>query len=123
RASDLTAVDTAAAYLGIGAYPRPMPNLRAGMLLVRAPYQYYVRGDSEFRSIEDLRGQPIVTHFRSIASLDDVHDALLATAGLTGDGVRPVAVAGRAPSPARPAVARTATAAPRRGARARPSSE
>lgn len=89
-----TAVDTAAAYLGIGAYPRPMPNLRAGMLLVRAPYQYYVRGDSEFRSIEDLRGQPIVTHFRSIASLDDVHDALLATAGLTVEDVRPVVVAG-----------------------------
>src|SRR5690606_41394426 len=89
-----TPVAAAAAYLGIGAYPRPMPNLRAGMLLVRAPYQYYVRGDSEFRSIEDLRGQPIVTHFRSIASLDDVHDALLATAGLTVEDVRPVVVAG-----------------------------
>jgi len=89
-----TAVDTAAAYLGVGEYPRPMPNLRAGLRLLAAPYQYYVRGDSDLHSIGDLRGQTIVFDFRSIASLDRVHEALLATAQLTTDDIRPVVVAG-----------------------------
>ncbi len=89
-----TAVDTAAAYLGAGDYPRPMPNLRAGLRLLAAPYQYYVRGDSDLHSIGDLRGQTIVLDFRSIASLDRVHEALLATAQLTSDDIRPVVVAG-----------------------------
>lgn len=89
-----TAVDSEAAYRGTGPYPRAMPNLRAGMLLIRAPYQFYVKGDTAFHTIGDLRGEALVAGYRAIASLDRVNEALLATAGLAITDVRPVEVAG-----------------------------
>jgi hypothetical protein len=89
-----TAVDTQAAYRGVGAYTRSMPNVRAGMLLLRAPYQFYVKGDSDLYSIGDLRGKAVVADYRAIASLDRANQALLATARLAPEDVRPVVVAG-----------------------------
>jgi uncharacterized protein len=86
--------DIGAAYRGELVYARPLKNVRVAMLLSRAPFQYFVKADSDIRSLADLKGRPIMTSYRSIAPFDQINAAILATAGLTFADVRPTAVAG-----------------------------
>lgn len=88
------ATDTRAAYRGELVYSRPLENLRAVMLLSRAPFQYFVRAESGIERLADLRGEPVVTSFRANVPFDLINEALLATAGLSLEDVRPVTVAG-----------------------------
>jgi len=88
------AIDTRTAYRGEFVYDEAMPNIRVAMLLVRAPYQYYVRNDSGIRDLSELRGKPIVFSFRSIGTFDIINEAVLKTAGLSIDDVERVSVAG-----------------------------
>lgn len=86
--------DIGAAYRGELVYARPLNNLRAVMLVSRAPFQYFVKAESGIDSLDDLRGRPVVTSFRSIAPFDRINEAVLATAGLHLDDVQQITVAG-----------------------------
>jgi TRAP transporter TAXI family solute receptor len=86
--------DIGDAYRGEGVYARALDNLRAAMLLSRAPLQYFVRADSKITRLADLRGRPVVTRFRSIAPFDRINAEILATDGLAVSDVKQVIVAG-----------------------------
>lgn len=89
-----SALDSAAAFHGTDPYPQAMSKLRTAMLVFRAPYALHVAKASGIKSIADLKGKPIVTAFRSVASFGLVHKTLLATAGMTFDDVEKVEVSG-----------------------------
>jgi TRAP transporter TAXI family solute receptor len=89
-----SALDSGAAYLGEEPYPQALSNVRAAMLLFRAPYALHARGDSTIETIADLKGKPVITAYRSVVLFQRVHEVLLATAGLTPDDIKPVEAAG-----------------------------
>lgn len=86
--------DMGAAYRGELVYAKPLDKLRAAMLVTRAPFQYFVKAESGIDSLDELRGRPVVTSFRSIAPFDRINEAVLETAGLGLDDVQQIAVAG-----------------------------
>lgn len=86
--------DIGDAFRGEGVYAQALGNLRAAMLLTRAPLQYFVRADSGIRRLADLRGRAVVTRFRSIAPFDRINAEVLATDGVAVDEVQEVVVAG-----------------------------
>jgi TRAP transporter TAXI family solute receptor len=53
-----------------------------------------VRGDSDLRSVEDLRGRRVVTVLRANAGLEELHRGILATGGLSDRDVNAITVAG-----------------------------
>ena len=89
-----TGIDSYLAYRGLPPYSEPMDRLRAVGVAFPLPIMYMVRADSGLSTIEDLRGKRVVIAFRSNAALEQLHTAILATAGLTPDDVSPVVVAG-----------------------------
>lgn len=89
-----SALDSNAAFTGQNPYPQALSNIRAAMLLFRAPYALHARGDSDFHSVGDLKGQPVILDYRSIVLFGQVNQALLATAGLNPWDVKPVDAAG-----------------------------
>jgi hypothetical protein len=86
--------DIGAAYRGELVYTRPLQDLRAAMLVTRAPFQYFVKANSGIKTLADLQGRPVVTSFRSIAPFDRINEAVLETAGLTFEDVQTMSVAG-----------------------------
>lgn len=89
-----SALDAQEAYLGQGAYGQPMTGIRALTLISRSPYAFYVKADSGVKTLDELRGKPVITEYRAIASFNQVNAAVLATAGLTPDDVEGYTVAG-----------------------------
>lgn len=86
--------DIGDAYRGEGVYAQALRNLRAALLLTRAPLQYFVRADSDITRLADLRGRAVVTRFRSIAPFDRINAEVLATDGVAVSDVQEVIVAG-----------------------------
>src|SRR5690606_4835879 len=89
-----TGIDSYLAFAGLPPYTEPMDRLRAVGVMFPLPIMYMVRADSGLTRIEDLRGKRVVIAFRANAALEQLHDAILATGGLTPDDVQPVVVAG-----------------------------
>jgi hypothetical protein len=87
-------IDSYVAYNGLPPYDAPMRNLRLLGMMFPLPIMYMVRADSDLHTVEDLRDQRVVITFRANAALAQLHTAILATGGLTGEDVRPVTVAG-----------------------------
>lgn len=89
-----SALDAQEAFMGKGAYDQPMTELRALTLISRTPYAFYVKAESGVTTLDELKGKPVITEYRAIASFNQVNAAVLATAGLTPDNVEGQTVAG-----------------------------
>ena len=87
-------LDSTLAYNGEGVYEQPLTDLRAGMLVFRANYGYYVQANSGMENVADLAGKETIVTFRAIASFDRFNRAILASAGLGEDDLEPITVAG-----------------------------
>jgi uncharacterized protein len=87
-------IDSYLSYNGLPPYGQPMKNLRLLGMMFPLPIMYMVRGDSDIRSVDDLRGKRVVITFRANAALAQLHRGILATGGLTDSDVVPVVVAG-----------------------------
>jgi len=80
-------------YLGLEFYKgRPLENLRAVARLIPFQITLGVRGDSKFRTIEDLRGSRIPAGFDATAWGERRIEAMLGTGGLSYDNVEKVQV-------------------------------
>ncbi len=89
-----TGIDSFVAYRGLPPYERAMPELRLLGMMFPLRIMYMVRADSDLRSIEELRGKRVVVIFRANAALEQLHQGILATGGLTVDDVESMTVAG-----------------------------
>jgi TRAP transporter TAXI family solute receptor len=81
------------AFKGTGPFKdRPNPNLRIVAVLQPFNVGYFVKKDSPFKTIKDLKGHKIATEFTGQAIIKVLSQAMLATAGLTTDDVQAVPV-------------------------------
>ena len=89
-----SALNSSIAYHGQDEYKQPLTKLRGVMMIARAYYGFYAKNSSGLKSVGDLKGKPTVMSYRAIASFDRVNQAVIATAGLTLNDVKPVVVSG-----------------------------
>jgi uncharacterized protein len=89
-----TSIDSYLTYHGLPPYTSRMDNLRALGVMFALPIMYMAPADSGLERIEDLRGKRVVITYRAMAALEQLHEAILATGGLTEDDVQSVIVAG-----------------------------
>jgi len=86
-------LETQEAINGLGAFNgRPQPNLQVAAALFPLRTALFVRADSPYQSIADLKGRRITTGFSAMGSVDRVVKALLASGGLKDGDYRPVLV-------------------------------
>ncbi|MFZ9894966.1 MAG: TAXI family TRAP transporter solute-binding subunit [Burkholderiaceae bacterium] len=86
-------LETQEAVNGLGAFSgRPQPNLQVAAALFPLRTALFVRADSPYQSIADLKGQRITVGFSAMGSVDRVVKALLASGGLRDGDYRPVLV-------------------------------
>jgi TRAP transporter TAXI family solute receptor len=71
---------------------KPNPNMRLAAILFQLPVSILVAGDSPAKSIKDLKGMRLPSGFVGQTVGRVLADALLASAGLTANDVRPVPV-------------------------------
>lgn len=83
-------LDSYAAYSGLHPYPAPMTKLRLLTGLMPIMVNFLVRADSGLKTVDDLRGQRVVTIIGSSAVLERWHLALLATGGVGVDEIEAV---------------------------------
>ena len=89
-----SSIDSFLSYTGQTPYPAAMTRLRGLMSVYPLGYMYWVRGSSDMRRVEDLRGKRVVLNYRGLVPLDRLNRAILATGGLTEDDVVAVTAAG-----------------------------
>jgi len=81
------------AMLGIEQFKgRPYADLRATAILYPLRVTYFVRKDSNIRTMADLKGKRLTDGFSSQKTVPPILDALLATGGLTRADTQPVNV-------------------------------
>jgi TRAP transporter TAXI family solute receptor len=81
------------AFHGVGTFDkRPNPKLRALGVLFPIRVGLFVRNDSPIKSVKDLKGRTITYGYTSQEIIKTTIDAMLATAGLTINDMRPVLV-------------------------------
>ncbi|HEX2724298.1 MAG TPA: TAXI family TRAP transporter solute-binding subunit [Beijerinckiaceae bacterium] len=81
------------AFHGVGTFDkRPNPKLRAVGVLFPIRVGLFVRNDSPIRSVKDLKGRTITYGYTSQEIIRTTIDAMLATAGLSINDMRPVLV-------------------------------
>jgi len=81
------------AMLGIEQFKgRPYADLRATAILYPLRVTYFVRKDSNIRTMTDLKGKRLTDGFSSQKTVPPILDALLATGGLTRADTQPVNV-------------------------------
>lgn len=78
-----SSIDSYLSYSGQAPYPARMRRLRALMSVYPLGYMYWVRADSDLRTVEDLRDRRVVLNYRGLFVLDGLNRAILATAGLS----------------------------------------
>ena len=71
---------------------RPYGNLRAVAILYPLRVAFFVRADSDIRSIGDLKGKRVVDGYTSQKTIPPLLDAQYATAGMTRADITPVQV-------------------------------
>jgi TRAP transporter TAXI family solute receptor len=81
------------AVLGIEQFKgRPYADLRATAILYPLRVTYFVRKDSDIRTMADLKGKRVTDGYGSQKTVPPILDALLATGGLTRADTQPVNV-------------------------------
>jgi hypothetical protein len=81
------------AVLGIEQFKgRPYADLRATAILYPLRVTYFVRKDSDIRTMADLKGKRLTDGYGSQKTVPPILDALLATGGLTRADTQPVNV-------------------------------
>jgi TRAP transporter TAXI family solute receptor len=81
------------AVLGIGQFKgRPYADLRATAILYPLRVTFFVRKDSDIRTMADLKGKRVTDGYGSQKTVPPILDALLATGGLTRADVQGVNV-------------------------------
>ena len=75
-------MDSGNAFRGVGDYKKPLKNLRALVMFWTIPYGLMVRGDSDIKSIDQLRGKKVVINIKPNTSLTPLTLRILETAGL-----------------------------------------
>lgn len=86
-------LDLTLARAGEHPFPEAITDVRAVARLFPLLSGFYVRADSDMYTMEDVRGRLMVNDMRGSATQRVFIEAVLATAGLTSDDIRPVAVA------------------------------
>jgi len=71
---------------------RPNPELRAVAIMYPLRVALFVRKDSDYKSITDLKGKPMPDGYTSQKILLPILDAMYATAGMTRDQFEPIQV-------------------------------
>jgi TRAP transporter TAXI family solute receptor len=89
----VSSIDAARAYAGLTPYPGANSNVRLIARVMPLMNGYFVRADSPFHSIADIRGARMVYEIRGSHAQTLLADAVLATAGLTRDDIVPFAAA------------------------------
>ena len=89
-----TNIDGYLSFRGLPPYQAPMQNLRTLGMMFPLNIMFMVRGDSDLRRIEDLRGRRVVVTFTANAALEQLHRGILATGGLSLEDIVPITVAG-----------------------------
>jgi TRAP transporter TAXI family solute receptor len=89
----VSSLDAGRAYSGLTPYPVANENVRLLARVMPLMNGYFVRADSPYRSIEDIRGLRMIYEIRGSHAQTLLADAVLATGGLTRDDIVPVAAA------------------------------
>lgn len=89
----VSSVDAARGFAGLAPYPSENKELRLIARVLPMMNGYFVRADSPFTSIQDIRGARMVYEFRGSHAQTLLADAVLATGGLTRDDIVPFAAA------------------------------
>ncbi|MBI2089783.1 MAG: TAXI family TRAP transporter solute-binding subunit [Deltaproteobacteria bacterium] len=88
----LTSADAITSYKGIVIYKRPHTGTRILISGGRIYIGFYVRGDSEIKTVSDLRGKKVPTDFPGIPIARLSSTATLASSGLTYNDIMKVPV-------------------------------
>ncbi len=89
----VSSLDAGRAYAGLLPYPKPNANVRVLARVMPLMNGYFVRADSPYQSIDDIRGARMIYEIRGSHAQTLLADAVLATGGLTRDDIVPVAAA------------------------------
>lgn len=80
-----------AAYRGIGDYDgKPLKSIRALARFWVIPYAFLVRGDSDIKTMDDLKGKKVVTNIKAVTSLTSLGMRMLESAGVSNANVSPM---------------------------------
>ena len=81
------------AYAGQGSFSgRAQKDLRVAAVLYPLRTAYFVRADSDIKSLADLKGKRVTVGFSAMGTVDIIARALLAAGGLNDGDYRPVLV-------------------------------
>jgi len=83
-------LDSAMAFAGEAPYTNKNENLRAMARFWVLPVSFIVRGNSDIRKMEDLKGKRVMVDIRPNIPLGQFNRALLATGGLTDKDVQSI---------------------------------
>ena len=89
----VSSIDAARAYQGLAPYPSANAEIRHIARVLPMMNGYFVRADSSYRSIDDIRGARMVYEIRGSHAQTLLADAVLATGGLTRADIEPFAAA------------------------------
>jgi TRAP transporter TAXI family solute receptor len=89
----VSSLDAGRAYAGLTPYPRANSNVRLLARVMPLMNGYFVRADSPYQSIDDIRGARMIYEIRGSHAQTLLADAVLATGGLTREDIVPVAAA------------------------------
>lgn len=89
----VSSIDAGRAYAGLAPYPEANANVRVLARVMPLMNGYFVRADSPYKSIDDIRGARMIYEIRGSHAQTLLADAVLATGGLTRDDIEPVAAA------------------------------
>jgi TRAP transporter TAXI family solute receptor len=89
----VSSVDAGRAYAGLPPYTQASSNVRLLARVLPLMNGYFVRADSPYRRMDDIRGARMIYEIRGSHAQTLLAEAVLATGGLTRDDVVPVAAA------------------------------
>ena len=89
----VSSVDAGRAYAGLAPYPHANTNVRLLARVLPLMNGYFVRADSPYQTIDDIRGARMIYEIRGSHAQTLLAEAVLATGGLTRDDIVPVAAA------------------------------
>lgn len=89
----VSSVDAGRAYAGLAPYPQANTNVRLLARVLPLMNGYFVRADSPYQTIDDIRGARMIYEIRGSHAQTLLAEAVLATGGLTRDDIVPVAAA------------------------------
>lgn len=89
----VSSIDAARGYAGLAPYPTANTEIRLIARVLPMMNGYFVRADSPFKNIADIRGARMVYEYRGSHAQTLLADAVLATGGLTHDDIVPFAAA------------------------------